>query len=535
MFNQTLKKRFMWLFLTLTAWIGLVGVCSALTVDLQAGVTTQTMPDGRVVTMWGFGPPAGPVTVPGPEIIVPPGQSLTINLQNNLPVPVSIIIPGQITTMTPVKFTDSTGRQRVRSLTQETAPGGAGIYTWTNLGPGTYLYQSGTHSQVQVQMGLYGIVRKDAAAGQAYTPTATNPNASYDSQVAIVFSEIDPALHDSVVTGNYAGIPPTPGAPVPPTPPTAMTSTIDYDPQYFLINGEPFNYGRSPIPAGTPGQRILLRFLNAGLRDHVPILNGIYMTVLAEDGNLYPYPKQEYSLMLPAGKTADAIIAPTAAGYIPVYDRKLDLTNATASPGGMLAYLTVGATDQLLTVTLAGTGTGKVVATGLPGGIDCGLDCTENYVAGTIISLTAIPDAGVAFGGWTGVDPGTEALNPATVTMNAAKNVTATFGSGGGGDTITVTSPNGGESFARGATVPITWTYTGNPGALVNIQLLQGTTVTNLTRFRHPSIGSGGTGSFNWRIPRFFRSTGNNFRIRITSTTNPAATDTSDNDFSITK
>ena len=41
-----------------------------------------------------------------------------------------------------------------------------GIYSWTNMKPGTYLYQSGTHPQVQVQMGLYGGVKKDFATGR---------------------------------------------------------------------------------------------------------------------------------------------------------------------------------------------------------------------------------------------------------------------------------------------------------------------------------------------------------------------------------
>ena len=35
--------------------------------------------------------------------------------------------------------------------------------------PGTYLYQSGSHPAVQVQMGLYGGVTSDAAAGEVYS------------------------------------------------------------------------------------------------------------------------------------------------------------------------------------------------------------------------------------------------------------------------------------------------------------------------------------------------------------------------------
>ena len=77
------------------------------TVNLTAGPVTVTVA-GNPVPMWGFGLDANPPTVPGPAIVVPPGDtSLTINLTNNLPEPVSIVIPGQIASMTPVFFFDA--------------------------------------------------------------------------------------------------------------------------------------------------------------------------------------------------------------------------------------------------------------------------------------------------------------------------------------------------------------------------------------------------------------------------------------------
>jgi len=131
-----------------------------------------------------------------------------------------------------------------------------------------------------------------------------------------------------VADGNYG-----PGKPV--------TSTIDYQPKYFLINGQPYTSGLPPLPAGNPTDRVLIRFVNAGLETHVPVLQDFYMKVVAEDGYQYKHGKLQYSLTLPAHKTKDAIIVPTAAGTYPVYDRRLRLTNAGASPGGMLTYLNV--------------------------------------------------------------------------------------------------------------------------------------------------------------------------------------------------
>jgi len=262
--------------------------------------------------------------VPGPVLTVPPGDTtLTIQLHNTLPEPVSIVIPGQITSMTPVLFTDNQNRQRVRSFTHETQPGATETYTWNNMQAGTYSYHSGTHPAVQVQMGLYGGVKKDVAVGEAY------PGVHYDNELILLYSEIDPKLHTAVTTpGGYG-------------PATPMTSTIDYQPQYFLINGEVFTPERTPIPAGHIGQTLLLRLINMGLESHVPTLNGLDMTIIAEDGHPYPYPRRQYSLLLAAGKTQDALVTATQAGRYALYDQRLNLTNAHHAPGGMLVHLEI--------------------------------------------------------------------------------------------------------------------------------------------------------------------------------------------------
>jgi len=39
--------------------------------------------------------------------------------------------------------------------------------------------------------------------------------------------------------------------------------------------------------------------------------------------------------------------------------------------------------------------------------------------------------------------------------------------------TVTLKSPNGGEILAAGSTYTVSWTYTGDPGATVNLALLQ--------------------------------------------------------------
>ncbi len=307
---------------------------------LRAEQITVNYPDGspagRDVPMWGFaldsafGAGDGTVTVPGPQLTVPVGDNtVNIHVDNNLSVPISIVIPGQKATMTPVKYNAPAGdpeaiyNGRVRSFTHETAPGNiaAVTYTWTSFRAGTFLYHSGTTPAVQVQMGLYGSAKKDTGASQAY-------GTAYNNELTLLYSEVDPALHDAVAGGTYGPL-------------GTMTSTVKYKPLFFLINGAPHKTGDLAQAIGTAGQTLLIRFVNAGLKTHSLILRGHYMTCLAEDGYAYTNRPLNYALMLPALKTKDVLVTLGTAGTYAVFDRALFLTNGTNVSGGMLKLLEV--------------------------------------------------------------------------------------------------------------------------------------------------------------------------------------------------
>ena len=96
---------------------------------------------------------------------------------------------------------------------------------------------------------------------------------------------------------------------------------------------------------------------------------------------------------------------------------------------------------------------------------------------------------------------------------------------------ITVAAPTGGENFVQGSTQTIQWNYTGDPGPTVKIEALRGDTVLATIASSYP-IGSGGSGSYALTFP-YSTPVGSDYRIRITSTSNPAWTDTSDAFFSI--
>ncbi|MEW6196883.1 MAG: Calx-beta domain-containing protein [Bacteroidota bacterium] len=85
---------------------------------------------------------------------------------------------------------------------------------------------------------------------------------------------------------------------------------------------------------------------------------------------------------------------------------------------------TTNVSQQTFTLTVTRIGSGSGVVTSNPFGIDCGSSCSYSFTAGTVITLTATPDASSSFAGWSGAATGTSA---ATITMNGHKSVAATF------------------------------------------------------------------------------------------------------------
>mgnify|MGYP006270576123 CR=1 FL=1 len=85
----------------------------------------------------------------------------------------------------------------------------------------------------------------------------------------------------------------------------------------------------------------------------------------------------------------------------------------TASQGGQLFPLTV--------VSKAG------LVTSAPAGISCGATCVASFASGTSVVLTASPASGVLLTGWSGCDSITGGGMNCTVSMNAARSVTAQY------------------------------------------------------------------------------------------------------------
>ena len=270
------------------------------------------------IPVWGYNTSAAAVTAPGgPTLIANQGETLVINLHNDtLPDATSLMVAGQ-----PV-IPDVTG----------VAPGSSKTYTLPTLNPGTYIYEAGLTSDGprQVAMGLFGalIVRPAGAPLQAYASAST----AFTDEAVLVLSEIDPAFN---------------AAP--------LTYDIDYlSPKYWLINGQVFQPGQSPISTAA-GDTVLLRYVNAGLQHHSMALLGLHQTIVATDGSPETNPLTLVAQTVPTGGTLDTLVsipaaAPAGTEYA-VFDAAMHADNAGISSagvitfGGMVTFLQVGGTS----------------------------------------------------------------------------------------------------------------------------------------------------------------------------------------------
>ncbi len=324
------------------AWSAVPGItgnatgstAAAPTFALVAAPSRLTQPDGSALYSWGYGCASGSsptfvpfapgasnganlgcptMQVPGPTLIVKEGATVTVTLTNNLPSVAgntSILFPG---------FAVTASGGVAGTNTNEAVPCAAGsatcaavTYTFTATKPGTYAYYSGTQSDLQIDMGLFGAVIVLPAATQsnpnaAGTPVpcktgpyslAANaydhPQTCYDREYLFQWHEMSGPLHSAIesqvsacAAKNGVGCTPASGVVEP------------YRPNYFMINGRSMpddmdgsylaQYPNQPYngnPHMHPGEVVLMRTIGQGRIQHPFHFHGNHARTIARDGNL---------------------------------------------------------------------------------------------------------------------------------------------------------------------------------------------------------------------------------------------------------
>ncbi len=268
------------------------------TFNLVAKDASISTNDGNTIYSWGYADgAAGPMQYPGPVLIVNQGDTVRVNLGNTLPIPVSIVFPGQQN----VQVSGGTAGLLTQEVSAATVavPATPVTYTFVATQPGTYLYHSGTQMSLQKEMGLVGalVVRPtgfnaaSADSRKAYGQTGTQ----FDREFLILLTDMDSAIHDAVYTqvrtqrlANHA-LP-------------YDLSAIDTSAFYatlWLINGRTSpdtlveanawwlpNQPYSAAPIMHPGERMLIREINLGRDAHPFHHHGAHMLPIARDGRV---------------------------------------------------------------------------------------------------------------------------------------------------------------------------------------------------------------------------------------------------------
>jgi len=119
-----------------------------------------------------------------------------------------------------------------------------------------------------------------------------------------------------------------------------------------------------------------------------------------------------------SGRTVTSV----AAGTCTIAANQAGNATYKAAPQKSKSIIVSGGSQYTLIVTKSGGGT----VSSSPAGINCGTDCSGDYLSGTLVTLTAIPENGSTFTGWNGESCSGNA-NTCIVSMTAFKAMNATF------------------------------------------------------------------------------------------------------------
>ena len=295
---------------------GAIPVLDATNVNLVVRSLNKTMSDGRNVTFWvfcegGMGGGGG-CTLPSPVLELGVGQQANINLnmmmapQEQPPYHGHTIHPHGVDVAQSEDGVPETG-----------APVLGDTYNFSvdSRYVGSHMYHCHVHTVKHLEMGMYGaLIVKNGNR-------INNNGPSYDFEWNMVLSAVDPAYHTAVQDSPVFA---------------------DYNPRYFLINGEEGLSTGSPAETLTaaPGARVAIRLIgihsvNSTFRIRTSGGSSRSFTVYNVDGFALPNPQNVTSVEVSPGQTKDVMITlPTGSGTLYPQVSYQDLRNSNTYSNG---------------------------------------------------------------------------------------------------------------------------------------------------------------------------------------------------------
>jgi plastocyanin len=282
---------------------------------------------------WGFDG-----QVPGPTIRVTEGDRIRITVKNETnDGEHTLHIHGQSksVTMDGVPFLGQKPIKKGESYTYE--------FTVKNIG--TSWYHCHVDSAHHVDMGMHGAFivepkKEKLAYDREYImildewPTAhvhvhsdPSPELGHDEHGVITLHEESPPMHEHEAEKKkkrdwY---------------PVTHPSHQDVH-DGFTINGRSFPFTEPVIVK--KGEKVRLRFINVGYKQHFMHTHSHRFTVVARDGSYVDEPQQIDTVGIGPGQRVDVIFEATNPGTWPFHCHRLDhITNENIYPGGMLTFI----------------------------------------------------------------------------------------------------------------------------------------------------------------------------------------------------
>ncbi|HEY3716859.1 MAG TPA: multicopper oxidase domain-containing protein [Jatrophihabitantaceae bacterium] len=367
------------------------------TFSLTAGDGYVSTPDGNSIYMWSYANSSRGFQLPGPTLCVTSGQPVTVVLHNTLPEPTSIVFPGQKGVKAngnPAQPQFDDGGSLLSMVQAAAAQNGSVTYTFTAGSPGTYLYESGTDVNKQVQMGLYGALIVRPASHETQVNDRSDSAFAPGKEYVFLLSEVDPDVHLAVersqpidwskYTARYFMIN---GRSMPDTLAPNNASWLPTQPYGALVHIKPYDSVTNPLPA-------TIRYLNAGTVNYPFHPHGSDERVINRDGKALQGPSgqdlsyQKYDLDVGPGQTLDVLMD----------WRDVEHWNASTNP---IPTQIPAVTDQLLVGPDTWFSESGYLGTKnpLPPNITSNNECGEYYHVAHSHALEQATNYGATFGG----------------------------------------------------------------------------------------------------------------------------------------
>jgi FtsP/CotA-like multicopper oxidase with cupredoxin domain len=218
-------------------------------------------------------------------------------------------------------------------------------YEFTVTNVGTTWYHCHVDSSHHVDMGMYGafivepekeklvydreyiMILDEWPTAHVHVHNDPEPEEGHDEHGVVTLHDESPPMHDQGAMKKK---------PRDWYPETHMARQDQYD--GFTINGRSFPFTEPVVVK--KGEKVRIRFINAGYQEHFMHTHSHRFTVVARDGSYVDEPQKIDTIGVGPGQRVDVLFEANNPGTWPFHCHRLNhITNENIYPGGMLTFI----------------------------------------------------------------------------------------------------------------------------------------------------------------------------------------------------